>query len=127
MSCWGTGRRTYAPLLPEGHDSRERHHCGPGKYIGMTPLDIVAKFKDSSTFPWYRLPEALRRRRFEELWQLAHRAGHRQALETVRLLTDAAFDRGAGAGAGGRGGAAVLVAAGGNGTSAGANMVSDGR
>merc|ERR1719411_178000 len=74
---WGTSRRTHAPLLPQGHDPRERHHCGPSKYIGKTPLQIVEKFKDGRTFPWYLMAEPLRGRRFEELYQLAHRTGHR--------------------------------------------------
>merc|ERR1719446_221826 len=81
MSCWGTSRRTSAPLLPEGLDPRERHHCGPAKYLGKTPMEIVTKYKDVDVFPWYRLPVALRGRRFEELWQLAYKVGHRQALE----------------------------------------------
>eukprot|EP00931_Biecheleriopsis_adriatica_P108347 TRINITY_DN82656_c0_g1_i1.p1 TRINITY_DN82656_c0_g1~~TRINITY_DN82656_c0_g1_i1.p1 ORF type:complete len:187 (-),score=30.37 TRINITY_DN82656_c0_g1_i1:60-620(-) len=95
QSCWGTSKRTSAPLLPEGMDPRERHHCGPNHYVGKTPLEIVERFKDSSTFPWYQLPEKLRNRRFEELWQLAHRCGHKSALQAVQLLTDASHDRGA--------------------------------
>eukprot|EP00747_Dinoflagellata_sp_TGD_P167749 gnl/TRDRNA2_/TRDRNA2_192777_c0_seq1.p1 gnl/TRDRNA2_/TRDRNA2_192777_c0~~gnl/TRDRNA2_/TRDRNA2_192777_c0_seq1.p1 ORF type:complete len:170 (+),score=18.41 gnl/TRDRNA2_/TRDRNA2_192777_c0_seq1:38-511(+) len=95
MSCWGTSRpgSTSVPLLPPGHDYRERHHCGPPAYIGKTPVQIVMAFKDTATFPWYRLPEALRLRRFEELYQLAHRTRNRVALEAVRLLMDPAFDR----------------------------------
>eukprot|EP00933_Yihiella_yeosuensis_P057812 TRINITY_DN5789_c0_g2_i3.p1 TRINITY_DN5789_c0_g2~~TRINITY_DN5789_c0_g2_i3.p1 ORF type:complete len:214 (+),score=38.57 TRINITY_DN5789_c0_g2_i3:75-644(+) len=95
QSCWGTSRRTSAPLLPEGMDPRERHHCGPNKYIGKTPVQIVERFKEKSTFPWYRLPENLRNRRFEELWQLAQKTGNKAALQAVRLLTDASHDRGA--------------------------------
>merc|ERR1711924_516116 len=93
--CWGTSWRTSAPLLPQGLDPRERHHCGPSQYIGKTPVQIVARFKDQAIFPWYRLPESLRERRFEELWQLAHRVRHKAALEAVRLLTDESFDRAA--------------------------------
>merc|ERR1740130_273840 len=92
MSCWGTSRRTSAPLLPQGMDPRERHHCGPAQYIGKTPVEIVARFKDSVTFPWYRVPETLRNRRFEELWQLAHKMKNKAALGAVGILTDKAFD-----------------------------------
>ena len=34
------------------------------------------------------MPEALRQRRFEELWQLAHRCGYKDAKQTVQLLTE---------------------------------------
>uniref|UniRef100_A0A7R9ZWL1 Uncharacterized protein n=1 Tax=Pyrodinium bahamense TaxID=73915 RepID=A0A7R9ZWL1_9DINO len=95
MSCWGTSRRTSAPLLPEGHDYRERHHCGPKLYIGKTPEDIVARFKNQATFPWYLLPLNVRTTRFEVLWQQAHKANNREALKAVQVLMDAAHDRGA--------------------------------
>mmetsp|Transcript_43906 Transcript_43906/g.82021 ORF Transcript_43906/g.82021 Transcript_43906/m.82021 type:complete len:168 (+) Transcript_43906:58-561(+) len=91
-SCWGNVRRAIVPLLPEGLDPRGRHHCGPKQFIGKTPEQIVERFKDPTTFPWYRIPETLRQRRFEELWQLAHRCGYRTALQTVQLLTDPAHD-----------------------------------
>ena len=93
MSCWGTGRRTGAPLLPQGHDVRERHHCGPVLYIGKTPVEIVSKFKDEANFPWYMIPMRLRNQRFEQLWQLAHKIGRRDALGAVRVLTDPVHDR----------------------------------
>ncbi|CAK0833783.1 unnamed protein product, partial [Prorocentrum cordatum] len=80
----------------------------------MTPAQIVARFKDEANFPWYVFPQQLRTRRFEELWQLAHRTQNRAALSAVRLLTDAAHDRGrASASARGQPGAAgVQVASG---------------
>ncbi|CAJ1335754.1 unnamed protein product [Effrenium voratum] len=86
---FGTSRRAVVPLLPEGMDPRGRHHCGPQQFIGKTPEQIVERFKDPATFPWYRVPEALRRRRFEELWQLAHRCGYKSALQAVQTITDA--------------------------------------
>merc|ERR1719272_909740 len=73
MSCWGSSKRTSAPLMPAGMDPRERHHTGPIAYMGKTPVEIIAKFKDAETFPWYRLPTNLRTKRFEMLWQMAHR------------------------------------------------------
>ncbi|CAE7036999.1 hypothetical protein AK812_SmicGene28623 [Symbiodinium microadriaticum] len=92
-SCWGNGkRRAIRPLLPEGVDPRGRHHCGPKQYIGKTPEQIVEQFKDPATFPWYQVPEPLRQRRFEVLWQMAHRCGYRSALEAVKLLTNPAHD-----------------------------------
>lgn len=75
--------------LARGLDPRGRHHCGPAKFIGKTPQQIVEGFKDPQSFPWYKVPEALRQRRFEELWQLAHRCGYKDAKQTVQLLTEA--------------------------------------
>merc|ERR1719386_129097 len=92
MSCWGTSRRTTAPLLPQGEDPRERHQCAPSKYIGRTPTEIVARFKDQTTFPWYRLSVPLRKRRFEEIWQLAKLTKNKAAVQAVDLLMDGAFD-----------------------------------
>lgn len=93
MNCFGTSRANNPPLLPQGLDPRERHHCGPSKFIGKTPVDIIARFKDTSAFPWYMVPLPLRNRRFEELWQLAHRTGHKAALQVVRVLMDERHDR----------------------------------
>ena len=67
-SCWGSTRRAYVPLLPEGIESwlqavlyffspfwtsflagmdpRGRHNCGPHQFHGKTPIQIVQKFKD---------------------------------------------------------------------------------
>eukprot|EP00434_Breviolum_minutum_P039660 symbB.v1.2.035226.t1/scaffold4694.1/size36271/6 len=45
-------------------------------------------FQDPATFPWYKVPEPLRQRRFEELWQLAHRCGYSDAMQAVKLLTE---------------------------------------
>ncbi|CAK8995369.1 unnamed protein product [Durusdinium trenchii] len=87
-SIWGSSRRAVVPLLPEGMDPRGRHHCGPHTFHGKTPVQIVERFKDPSSFPWYKVPEALRQRRFEELWQLAHRCGHKSAKQAVKLLTE---------------------------------------
>merc|ERR1719231_1011288 len=92
MNCFGTSRMTSAPLLPQGEDPRERHHCGPPQYIGKTPVDIVAQFKDEATFPWYRMHPSMRTRRFEEIYQQAQRTRNRRAVETVQLLTDKNFD-----------------------------------
>mmetsp|Transcript_36394 Transcript_36394/g.66671 ORF Transcript_36394/g.66671 Transcript_36394/m.66671 type:complete len:144 (-) Transcript_36394:53-484(-) len=91
MSCWGTSRQNVPPLLPEGMDPRGRHHCGPSKYIGKTPSEIVSLFKVPS-FPFYRLPDSVRAQRFEVLWQLAHKTGNKVALQAVRLLTEEAYD-----------------------------------
>lgn len=68
----------------------------PRAYVGRTPVEIIVLFKDPATFPWYRLPEVVCGRRFEELWQLANVERHHVAEEAVRLLTDPAFDRPAG-------------------------------
>eukprot|EP00435_Cladocopium_sp_Y103_P058915 s130_g20.t2 len=99
-SCWGAVKRAYVPILPEGIDPRGRHHCGPHQFHGKTPIQIVQRFKaerspggkvdgeDPTTFPWYKVPEGLRDRRFEELWQLAHRCGYSDAMKAVRLLTE---------------------------------------
>uniref|UniRef100_A0A7S1AR08 Uncharacterized protein n=1 Tax=Noctiluca scintillans TaxID=2966 RepID=A0A7S1AR08_NOCSC len=92
-SCFGPSCRTSAPLLPQGEDPRERHHTGPAKYIGKLPADIVRLFKVEARFPWFRVDEKLRRRRFEELWQLAHKVKHKRALVAVQILTDPSFDR----------------------------------
>mmetsp|Transcript_78372 Transcript_78372/g.199217 ORF Transcript_78372/g.199217 Transcript_78372/m.199217 type:complete len:191 (+) Transcript_78372:76-648(+) len=90
----GTSRPNKPPLLPEGMDPRERHHCGEKKYIGKTPREIVARFKNEATFPWYLVPESHRDKRFEELYQMAKQANHKDAVKTVGVLTNAAHDRG---------------------------------
>ncbi|CAE8721294.1 unnamed protein product, partial [Polarella glacialis] len=72
-----------------------RQPSPPPAFVGKTPLEIVVLFKDPSTFPWHRLPEATCGRRFEELWQLAQQSGRSGGVadEAVRLLTDPSFDR----------------------------------
>ncbi|CAE8654572.1 unnamed protein product, partial [Polarella glacialis] len=72
-----------------------RQPSPPPAFVGKTPLEIVVLFKDPSTFPWHRLPEATCSRRFEELWQLAQQSGRSGGVadEAVRLLTDPSFDR----------------------------------
>eukprot|EP00929_Paragymnodinium_shiwhaense_P057115 TRINITY_DN28583_c0_g1_i1.p1 TRINITY_DN28583_c0_g1~~TRINITY_DN28583_c0_g1_i1.p1 ORF type:complete len:198 (-),score=22.42 TRINITY_DN28583_c0_g1_i1:132-725(-) len=94
MSIWGTGGRTSVPLLPQGMDPRERHHCGPHKYIGMTPKQIVSRFKNSAIFPWYRVAKPLHDRRFEELYQMARISKNKRAVEAVQLLTNEMYDKG---------------------------------
>eukprot|EP00746_Dinoflagellata_sp_MGD_P022741 gnl/MRDRNA2_/MRDRNA2_153240_c0_seq1.p1 gnl/MRDRNA2_/MRDRNA2_153240_c0~~gnl/MRDRNA2_/MRDRNA2_153240_c0_seq1.p1 ORF type:complete len:159 (-),score=24.26 gnl/MRDRNA2_/MRDRNA2_153240_c0_seq1:88-513(-) len=87
------GRRNVPPLMPEGMDWRERHHCGPADYHGRTPAEIIARFKDLNSFPWYRIPQKHRTQRFEELYQLAHKCRVREAMDTIKVLTDPAYDK----------------------------------
>ena len=65
-------------LLPERQDPRQTPPGGPGAgegaqpapppaYVGLTPIEIVVRFKDAAAFPWGRLPDAVCGRPFEEL------------------------------------------------------------